>query len=85
MRGTDTSRLVTDTIMSMTKESKYSQQANQAEGKEPAPRIKVSSILKDIIKQKRKRNIGITISIRKNETSVWTNGNALFSFSYSET
>ncbi len=69
-------RIVTDAIFEMTKkDNKYTADANAAPASAAkAPRVKVSSLLKDIMPAKRKRNIGITISIRPNETSVWTNG-----------
>ncbi len=72
--------------MTMTKppeaktQDKYSAEANnqipevKPDIKQEGGRVRVGSIVKELLKPKRKRNIGITISIRINETSVWTNG-----------
>ena len=51
------------------------QVADKAEPVRQNGRPRIGSLINLIVKQKRKRNIGITISIRINETSVWTNGN----------
>jgi len=59
------------------------QVADKAEPVRQNGRPRIGSLINLIVKQKRKRNIGITISIRINETSVWTNGakqNAFFMY-----